>query len=126
MGDDPGGIPSAGGFAPADDRTVVIVVDRSGGRSGPVPPLGSPGAQHGREVVLVDRAEQEQAMRVRASAQPITEVGVASTFGRWLAWRIVHRGGWTVHIDAPDRDPIRIRCRTHDAALTLAHQIAED
>lgn len=49
---------------------------------------------------------------------------VLNVLGRWLAYRLVFRGGWTVQVDAPDRDPVRIRCRNRDRALETALDLA--
>jgi hypothetical protein len=115
-----------------DDRRVLIVVDRSGGR-----PAWDHSADRavdvcgqrapyvaGQTVELFDRAGDEAAARVRASSLPISGEAVVTVLAHWLAYRILFRGGWTVHIDAPDRDPIKIRCKDHAAAMATARELA--
>jgi hypothetical protein len=112
-----------------DDRRVLIVVDRSGGRPAwDAGALGVSGQRTpyavGQTVEVFDRAGDEVAARVRASSPPISGEAVVTVLAHWLAYRILFRGGWTVHIDAPDRDPIKIRCKDHAAAMATARELA--
>lgn len=112
-----------------DDRRVLIVVDRAGGR--PTWDVGAVGVSSqrtryaaGQTVEVFDRAGDEAAARVRASSLPISGEAVLTVLAHWLAYRVLFRGGWTVHIDAPDRDPIKIRCKDHAAAMATARELA--
>jgi hypothetical protein len=55
-----------------------------------------------------------------------TSAAVLSVVAHWLAHWVIFRGGWTVHVDAPDRDPIKLRCRGRQEAEARARQIADD
>ncbi len=39
---------------------------------------------------------------------------------QWLVHRVIFRGGWTVYIDAPDRDPVKVRCADREEATVRA------
>jgi hypothetical protein len=117
-------------FALSDDRTIVIVVQPSGGR----PDFKTIAQTSPYQSVLGPRAD------ILVGPQPtLTTLATASLYYRgfateaigsailhWLLNRIVFRSGWTVHIDAPDCDPIKLRCANQAAAETKARDIAAD
>ncbi|MEV6965781.1 hypothetical protein AB0M47_11765 [Hamadaea sp. NPDC051192] len=50
---------------------------------------------------------------------------MASAFGRWLAHRVMFRGRLGRAVDAPGRDPIKIRNPNRDAAELLASRLVD-
>jgi hypothetical protein len=117
-------------FARADDRSVVIVVEPSGGRPDFARiALTSPysAVVGGRGDVPIG-AHPDAATLVTAAIyyRGFATMAAGSAIAHWLAYRIVFRGGWTVHVDAPDRDPLKIRCGDRAAAEARAREIAEN
>lgn len=117
-------------FARSDDRTVVVVVEPSGGRpdfarialTSPYRSVLGPSSD-----VPVGR-DPDVATLFRAAIyyRGFASFALGATVAHWLAHRIVFRGGWTVHVDAPDRDPIKIRCPDRAAAEARASQLGDD
>lgn len=118
-------------FAKAEDRRIFVRVERSGGGPGidrlvvrPGTPSDSsphetrpPGVAQS-PVVLIDEAP--------AVNYDFTVRAVVSVLASWLVHRVIFRGGWTVHVDAPDHDPIKIRCTGREEAKVLARTLAAD
>lgn len=106
---------------------MLVVLDRSGGRPESdrrvLAALDGHGQPVAHSVVLIDRADQEAAIRTASSASFSFE-SVLTVFAYWFAYRVLFRGGWTVHVDAPGRDPIKIRCRDHASAFATARSLA--
>jgi len=103
-------------FAKSVDRRIFVRIERSGGTPGMDRHVGQSAETSG--VVLVD-------------APPLvnydfTGRAMASVLGRWLAHWVIFRGGWTVHVEAPDRDPVKIRCPNREAARAVAHRLVGD
>ena len=107
---------------------MLIVVDRSGGRPEwdrrVFAALPRNGRRFGQLVELIDWADEEAAVRVATSALPVSANAILTVFAHWFAYRVWFRGGWTIHIDSPGRDPIKVRCKDHAAALALAHDLS--
>jgi hypothetical protein len=109
---------------PAGDRTVHLTVGPSGGwpdgPPGAAPPDvpagsgGTPGAV--RVVWLAGDMIFHPALARRA---------MLGALGRRLVHWLVFRGGWTVYVDAPDRDLIKIRCAGREDAEARAGRLAE-
>jgi hypothetical protein len=113
--------------ATADDQRIFIRVERSGGRPdyqalertsiswhlprdktlGPAPDAAD----------LVDAAIYYEGFAVKA---------LLSWIGYWLLHTVVFRRGWTVHVDAPGRDPIKIRHPNRAAAEACARTLGSD
>lgn len=89
-----------GDFADATDRRMFISIGPSGG-----PPA----------YFMIDRDTWD----------PIDawEPRLLTLARRWLVHKVIFRSGWTLHVDAPDVNPVRIRCRDRAAAETLARRI---
>jgi hypothetical protein len=88
-------------FAKAEDRRIFIRVESSGGRPGIDVRPGEPPAIN----------------------DEFTFRAVLSVLLRWLLHWGIFRGGWTVHIEAPDRDPIKIRCANRAEAEAYADRL---
>lgn len=113
-------------FARSDDRSVVIVVAPSGGRPdfariALASPYRSVIGPRG-DLPVGDRPGVGTLAAASFYYRGFAGVALGSLVAHWLAYWIVFRGGWTVHVDAPDRDPIRDRA----AADARARQIGDD
>jgi hypothetical protein len=113
-------------WAPAQDRTVYVVTGPSGGR----PALDR--ARHVSSAVLAppDRDAWPRINVVHLLGDAVfypyaARAAALGAIGRWIAHWVVFRGGWTVYVDAPDRDPIKIRCANRTEAQVRAGQVAE-
>ncbi|MEV0271079.1 hypothetical protein AB0H43_20030 [Hamadaea sp. NPDC050747] len=107
------------------DRRTFVRIERSGGTPGVDRLVALPAA------TAPTGTQQELSGVVLVEDEPpinysFTGRAVASVLGRWLAHRLFFRGGWTVHVEAPDRDPVKIRCPNRSAADALAHRLVED
>lgn len=116
-------------FAKADDRRIFVRVDRSGGRPG-IDRLVARSETTGYSgLTPVDRPpEADQSGIVLIDEPPMvnydfTGRAVVSVLVRWLVHRVIFRGGWTVYVEAPDRDPIKIRCAGREKADALARRL---
>jgi hypothetical protein len=87
----------------AVDRRVFVSIGPSGGRPA---------------FIVIDRYTLDP---IDADASSALAAG-----GRWLVNKLIFRGGWTVHIDAPDADPARIRCRSRAAAHECGQRFLTD
>lgn len=114
-------------WPPAQDQTVYVTIGPSGGRShidqvARVPGTGvEPAQQTGllpiKAVYLIgDAIFRSHAVRT----------GMLSDIGRQMIHWVVFRGGWTVYVDAPGRDPIKLRCANRAAAQARAAQLVDE
>jgi len=51
-------------------------------------------------------------------------ITLLDVLARWLVHRVVFQGGWTVYVDAPDRDPVKVRFPDRDQAAIHAQELA--
>jgi hypothetical protein len=56
----------------------------------------------------------------------LAEVNAVGAVARFIVHTVIFRGGWTVHVDAPDRDPVKIRCRNRAEAEERGRRILID
>jgi hypothetical protein len=81
-------------------------------------PVEHASAEDRRTYVRVERSGGRP-----SESNSFTFPNVLAVLGRWLVWRLVFRGGWTVHLDAPDSDPRKIRCADQARADALAEEL---
>src|SRR5690349_477201 len=117
-------------FANSTDHRVFILVERSGGRSDfdrlHETSIPYPGCELAPTSSLGDNSGVVLLVRTSINNADFTERVVFSVAMRWLTHWVIFRGGWTVHVDAPDRDPIKIRHRSRPDAEAYASQLATD
>jgi hypothetical protein len=117
-------------FAKSTDRRVFILVERSGGHPDfdrlAETFIPYPGRELAPTSSLGDNPSVVRLVRTSGNHVDFTERAVFSVVGRWLAHWVIFLGGWTVHVDAPDRDPIKIRHRRRSDAEAYATRLAAD
>ncbi|MEU7823554.1 hypothetical protein [Catellatospora sp. NPDC049133] len=112
-------------WAPNQDQNVYVMVGPSGGRPDfeQVPRISSTiFAPPGQDVT--PPAGIVHLVGDLVFYPHVARMALLSAIGRWIAHWVVFRGGWTVYIDAPDRDPIKIRCAGRAEARVRADQLA--
>jgi hypothetical protein len=112
---------------PAQDRHVYITVGPSCGR-----PDFDRMAELSSTVFTVADEQQGRPVNVvqlvvDAFFYPnMARVALLGAVARWLAHWVIFRGGWSVYIDAPDRDPSKIRCASREEAQARAGRLAAE
>lgn len=108
-------------WARSEDRTVYVTIGPSGGRANFE--AADRSAAHETDVDQQDRRNVVQLVSDALLDHRAAQVAMVSDLGRWLVRWVVFRGGWTVYIDAPDRDPIKVRCPNEATARERVDQI---
>lgn len=112
---------------PAQDRTVYVTIGPSAGR----PDFERVAALSAALFTVSDRDLGGPGSVVRLVADSISYPRLArdallGAVGRWVVHWVIFRGGWSVYIDAPDRDPIKVRCANRGGALARMDQLAAE
>jgi hypothetical protein len=114
-------------FARAGDRRVLIRVAPSGGRTDverlAAELAGDPDRRPGARRPAGEPDGPIGILQESSVARMFQRRLLVADLAHWFAHRVLFRGGWTVQVDAPDRDPLRVRCRSRAQAVEYAGRL---